>query len=199
MNKNGLRVIDETFFRDVQPLTNKSPGKVLYTIFGARSLDTVWKEQGDGTPLSEFTDKYAEDIKKGYMYIAGDLDEAAEFIGCDAKVLDGSVERYEASCKAGFDSHMLKDPENLISLGGAPYYVLYNVRAMDSTQGGITINQDFEAIKPEGKAIEGMYVVGDHVTGFVSEYYGPGGAGMTWAMVSGFLSAESAAEYLAKK
>jgi len=42
-----------------------------------------------------------------------------------------------------------------------------------------------------------MYVVGDHVTGFVtSDYYGPGGAGATFAMVSGFLAAEDSAKYI---
>jgi hypothetical protein len=132
--------------------------------------------------------------------IAEDLDKAAKFIGCDAKVLKESIERYEVACKAGFDSHLLKSPEHLISLGGPPYYVLYNIRAIDSTQGGITINKDFEAVSSRGKAIGGMYVVGDHATGFVSsDFYGPGGAGMTWAMVSGFLSAESSAEAIAVK
>jgi len=199
VNKKGMRVIDETFFRDSQPLTNRSPGKVLYTIQGAGSFNSVWKEKGDGTPVSEIPNKYADDIKKGYLFIAGDLDKAAEFIGCSAGVLKESIERYEVSCKAGFDGHLLKDSTNLVPLGGAPYYVIYNIRAMDSTQGGITVNREFEAVTPDGKTIGGMYVVGDHVTGFVSEYYGPGGAGMTWAMVSGFLTAESAAESITAK
>jgi succinate dehydrogenase/fumarate reductase flavoprotein subunit len=198
VNKNGLRVMDETFFYDARPIAHRSPKKVLYTVLGAGLFDILWKEKGDGTPVSELPNKYAGEINKGYLHIAKDLDEAAEFIGCDVRKLRESIERYEASCKASYDSHMLKDSEYLVSLGGAPYYIIYNVRAIDSTQGGITINRDFEAVTPEGKTIGGMYVVGDHATGFVSEYYGPGGAGMTWAMVSGFLSAESTAEYLKK-
>jgi succinate dehydrogenase/fumarate reductase flavoprotein subunit len=198
VNKKGLRVINEAFYRDAQALTNRSPGKVLYSILGAGAFGTVWKEVGDGTPVSEIPDKYAGDIKKRSLFVAEDLDKAAKFVGCDARVLKESIERYEASCKAGFDGHLLKNPEYLVPLGGAPYYMLYNVRSLDSTQGGITVNRDFEAVTPEEKVIGGMYIVGDHVTGFVSEYYGPGGAGMTWAMVSGFLSAESVAEYTAR-
>jgi fumarate reductase flavoprotein subunit len=143
--------------------------------------------------------KYADDIKKGALCVAKDLNEAAKFIGCDAKVLKASIDRYEESCRKGYDSHLLKAKENLVSLGGPPYYILWSVRSMDSTQGGITTNKDFEAVTPEGKAIRGMYVVGDHVTGFVtSDYYGPGGAGFTFAMVSGFLTAEATAEYIKK-
>lgn len=197
VNKKGLRIMDETFARDALPLTNRTAGKALYILLGAGSFGTIWKEKGDGTPVSEIPTKFAGDIKKGALCVAEDLDAAAKFIGCDAKVLKESIDRYEASCKAGYDSHLLKTRENLLTLGGAPYYVLWSVRTMDSTQGGITVNRDFEAVTPEGKAIGGMYVVGDHVTGWVTdEYYGPGGAGFTWAMASGFLSAEAAAEYI---
>ena len=147
--------------------------------------------------VEDIPTKYADDIKKGALCIAKDLNEAAKFIGCDAKVLKASIDRYEESCTKGYDSHLLKAKENLLSLGGPPYYILWSVRSMDSTQGGITTNKDFEAVTPEGKAIGGMYVVGDHVTGFVtSDYYGPGGAGFTFAMVSGFLTAEAAADYV---
>ena len=49
-------------------------------------------------------------------------------------------------------------------------------------------------LRPDGTAIDGVYVFGDHVTGFVSKFYGPGGAGMTFAMVSGYLAGQQAAE-----
>ena len=200
VNKKGLRIIDEAFFREAQPLTNRSPGKVIYTILGSKIFEKIWKEAGDGTTVAELPKKYADDIKNGFLCVAEDLNKAAGFIGCDVKVLKESIEKYEASCKAGYDGHLLKSAEYLVPMGEAPYYILYNRRAMDSTQGGITINKDFEAVTPEGKAIGGMYVVGDHVTGFVSsDFYGPGGAGMTFAMVSGFITAESAAVYLTSK
>jgi succinate dehydrogenase/fumarate reductase flavoprotein subunit len=153
--------------------------------------------QGSVVAVGDIPTKYADDIKKGALCVAKDLDEAAKFIDCDVKTLKASLDRYEESCKKGYDSHLLKTKENLISMGGPPYYILWSVRSMDSTQGGITTNKDFEAVTPDGKAIKGMYIVGDHATGFVtSDYYGPGGAGFTFAMVSGFLTAEAAAEYI---
>jgi fumarate reductase flavoprotein subunit len=224
LSKKGERVIDESFIRDAQPLCNRVPGKVLYIFLGANSIKTILASSGgsgdpggqggQGSPdaqgiqggpagqgavvkIEEIPTKYADDIKKGALCIAKDLDEAAKFIGCDVKTLSASLDRYEESCKKGYDSHLLKTRENLLSVGGPPYYILWSVRSMDSTQGGITTNKDFEAVTPEGKAIKGMYIVGDHATGFVtSDYYGPGGAGFTFAMVSGFLTAEDSAKHI---
>jgi len=153
--------------------------------------------QGAVVAVEDMPSKYADDIKKGALCIAKDLNEAAKFIGCDVKTLKASLDRYEESCKKGYDSQLLKTKENLLPVGGPPYYILWSVRSMDSTQGGITTNKDFEAVTPDGKAIKGMYIVGDHATGFVtSDYYGPGGAGFTFAMVAGFLTAEDSAKYI---
>lgn len=153
--------------------------------------------QSEVVAIADIPTKYADDIKKGALCVAKDLNEAAKFIGCDVKTLKASLDRYEESCKKGYDSQLLKTRENLLSVGGPPYYILWSVRSMDSTQGGITTNKDFEAVTPEGKAIGGMYVVGDHATGFVtSDYYGPGGAGASFSMVSGFLAAEDSAKYI---
>jgi hypothetical protein len=168
---------------------------------GAQGMPQM--QGGEGGPggkaevvaVADIPTKYAADIKKGALCIAKNLDEAAKFIGCDVNTLKATLDRYEAACKAGNDSQMLKSKENLLSPGGPPYYILWSVRSMDSTQGGITTNKDLHAVTPEGKPINGMFVVGDHVTGFVtSDYYGPGGAGFSFAMISGFLSAEDAAK-----
>jgi hypothetical protein len=222
LSKKGERIIDETFMRDAQPVCNRAPGKVLYIFLGSNSIKTILgssggagglggqggsqvqggaqgapQGQGEVVAVEAIPTKYADDIKKGALCVAKDLNEAAKFIGCEVKTLKASLDRYEESCKTGYDSHLLKTKENLLSVGRAPYYILWSVRSMDSTQGGITTNKDFEAVTPEGKAIGGMYVVGDHVTGFVtSDYYGPGGAGATFAMVSGFLAAEDSAKYI---
>jgi fumarate reductase flavoprotein subunit len=217
LSKKGVRIIDETYSRDGRAVCSLVPGKVFYTFLGSNSIKTVLTSssspggsgevegaqgmpqqgQGEAVAVEEIPTRFAADIKKGALCVAKDLDEAAKFIGCDVKTLKASLDRYEAACQAGYDSHLLKAKENLLSPGGPPYYIILNVRSLDTTQGGITTNKDFAAITPAGRAIGGMYVVGDHVTGFVtSDYYGPGGAGFTFAMAGGFLCAEDAAKYI---
>jgi len=111
--------------------------------------------QGSVLAVEDIPTKCADDIKKGALCVAKDLNEAAKFIGCDVKTLKASLDRYEESCKKGYDSHLLKTKENLLSVGGAPYYILWSVRSMDSTQGGITTNKDLEPSPPKGRPLEG--------------------------------------------
>ena len=143
-------------------------------------------------PFDRISTAFPEDVRKGAFKIADPVEELAEFLGANPEVLAASIARYNRDCAAGVDTQLRKDPRYLVPLE-APYYALYAVRGLDSTQGGITVNGDFQALKPDGTSIPGMYVTGDHVTGFVSELYGPGGAGMTFAMVSGHLTGEMAA------
>lgn len=196
VNKRGERVMDESKFRDAQELTNRSPGKVLYELYDRTGMEKIWLQAYNGEPpftVDDFAERLAAEIKRGWLCIAGTLDEAAGFIGCPAGTLREGITRYNSACAAGCDEHLLKPAEHLMAIGEGPYYVLYCIRDMDSTQGGISVNRDFEAVTPEGETIKDMYVVGDHVSGWVSEFYGPGGAGMSWAMTSGFLAGEDAA------
>lgn len=205
LNKKGLRIADESCLMpkggstssetDLIDVINLSPGKVLYGIFDRDTMEKMWQDtDSPGYTLDELPEKLADDIRKKYLLITDTIEGIAEFIGCDPEVVKASIDRYNSGCEAGFDDYMLKDPKYLSPIKRAPYYVLYAVRNMDSTQGGITINKDFEAVTPDGRPIKGMYITGDHATGFVSDYYGPAGAGMTWAMVSGYLAGEDAAK-----
>ena len=148
----------------------------------------------DETPFEKLAEVTKADVAGKSFCIADSIEELAAFIGCDAAVLQASIDRYNADCEAGIDKHMRKDAKYLMPIKTAPFYALYSVRSLDSTQGGITVNKDLEALKEDGTAIKGMYVTGDHCTGFVSELYGPGGAGMTFAMVSGWLAGDMAAD-----
>jgi len=146
-------------------------------------------------PFEEIATAFPNDLRKGAFKVTDTVEELAEFLGADAATLRETIDRYNTDCEKGVDTQLRKDAKYLIPVK-APFYALYAVRSLDSTQGGITVNADFEAVKPDGTPIPGMYVTGDHVTGFVSELYGPGGAGMTFAMVSGYLTGQMAAEAL---
>lgn len=220
LSKDGKRFVDETT-RFGQDLVKTLPGRVYYAVFGEESMKTAWTapkepmgpppggEGGPGpdmdemppmklppvedVPFENIRTAFPNDVRKGAFKVADTLKELAAFLAADVEVLRATIDRYNQDCAAGVDTQLHKDPKYLIPVNG-PYYALYAVRSLDSTQGGITVNADLEALKPDGTVIPGMYVTGDHVTGFVSELYGPGGAGMTFAMVSGFLAGEMAAK-----
>ncbi len=219
LSKDGKRFVDETT-RFGQDLVKNLPGRVYYAVFGQKSMETAWtapKEPmgpppgGDGAPgpdmdemppmklppmedvpFSQIRTAFPQDLRKGAFKVADTLEELADFLGAKPEVLKNTLERFNQDCKNGVDTQLRKNAKYLIPVEG-PYYALYAVRSLDSTQGGITVNPALQALKPDGTVIPGMYVTGDHVTGFVSELYGPGGAGMTFAMVSGYLAGEAAA------
>ena len=201
LNKDGHRMTNEEFSRDIQELANRSRGKVIYSIMDSDCMEEVWNETAEDAPeqsVSDIPSAYAGDLEKGCFAVADTIEDAAAFMGADPDTLRSEIDIYNACCASGVDDRMCKSPEFLRPVLKAPFYVLLGVRRMDSTQGGITVNSAFEAVTPSGQPIHGMLVVGDHVSGFVSEYYSPGGAGMTWAMVSGYLAGEDAAARINK-
>lgn len=143
-----------------------------------------------------FRKRYEGDIKTGSLCIADTLEEAAAFIGCDPDVLKGTVKRYNNSCAAGFDEQFLKDRMYMMKLESGPYYVLKTMRSVDNAQGGISIDGNFNVLRLDGTPIEGLYAAGDNCSGFVTEFYAPSGAGLTFALTSGMLVGEIISEKL---
>ncbi len=213
LRKDGRRLMNEAVgFRDILDPVNAAPGKVAYCMYDAEGFQAVWAETSDKACLGEGAQKfagrinfdvpfedletvYAADFKKGNIYKAESLEDAAAFMGADPALLRATVEEYNEAVDSGMDTLFQKDARYLThGVRRAPFYVMKGIRQVDSTQGGVTVNQWLEPLTPEGKVIEGIYVCGDHVTGFAAEhYYAPGGAGLTFALVSGMLAAEQAA------
>ena len=126
--------------------------------------------------------------------ICDDLTVAAEKFGIPAEALLDTVKQYNEMCVMGKDTLLGKDPKHLRPLDTPPYYVLRGIRSSDSTYGGVRINGDFQAVKPDGTPIPGLYAIGDVATGFVAEIYGPPSAGFTWSLGSGHMCGEVVAE-----
>ena len=197
VSRAGERVLDEAYLRDGQEVANRTKGKVYYGLYALDTLREIWDDIHNGEPpypVEKIPEQLERECSRGFIVLADGIEEAAAAIGAAPETLAGTVARYDASCAAGCDEQLHKDPRFLRPLGPGPYVLLYARRKMDSTQGGITTDAQLRPLRPDGTAIDGIYVIGDHVTGFVSEFYGPGGAGMTFAMVSGYLAGQQAAE-----
>ena len=198
LDRRGRRLCDETMFGMLQEITHELPGRVIYGLFDQDTFSEAWNAKGFGPPcgeenMDESNKLYAGDIRKGLIGTFDTLDEAAAYMGMAPERLKAAVERYNGFCQTGIDEDEYKDPKYLKPIVKPPFRVLYGARSMDSTQGGITVNASMQAMRSDGTAIQGMFVTGDHVSGFCSQYYAPSGAGMTWAMVSGYMAGEDAA------
>lgn len=200
----GYRFINEQVIFDYHAALNNIPGKTTYTIADAdivNEMNAKMPPSGQpGTnkaPVTLLEGLQQEvDSGKGNTFIGDSLEEAAAFFGIPEENLMRAVAEYNAMCEAGKDTLLGKDPRHLKPIKKAPFYVLKGIRSTDSTYGGVRINENFEAVRPDGSIIQGLYAVGDVATGFVAEIYAPPGAGFTWSLNSGHMCGKVVAEAL---
>lgn len=111
---------------------------------------------------------------------------------------------YNKCCKDGFDDEFFKLAKNLIPLPG-PFYAIKCALGTDGAFGGVLVNADMQAYaKGDGTGkpsdlVEGMYVVGDFVSGrFINDlgFKNQIINDLSWAYASGYMAAESAVNYL---
>ena len=123
----------------------------------------------------------------------------AEKLGMDPAVLTATVQRYNDLCAQGTDTDFGKKPENMLPIAEGPFYA-FAVRNFDNgaSRGGISIDEDFRVLTPEGQVIPGVYCAGDAATYSWTENIGPvglcGGLAGSWA--SGYHMAELVRDYL---
>lgn len=99
-------------------------------------------------------------IQNGYIVVADTIEELAEGLGLPAETLKKTVERQNENYDAGVDPDFGKDAHRLSAIRTAPFYGVRTSGYMLCTLDGITINENFQAVDDNGKAIEGLYVTG---------------------------------------
>ncbi len=99
-------------------------------------------------------------IDNGYIVVADTIEELAEGLGIPAENLVKTVERQNENYDNQFDPDFGKEPHRLSAIRTAPFYGVRTSGYMLCTLDGITINEDFQAVRPDGTAIEGLYVGG---------------------------------------
>lgn len=123
----------------------------------------------------------------------------AEKLGMDPAVLTATVQRYNDLCAQGTDTDFGKKPENMLPIAEGPFYA-FAVRNFDNgaSRGGISIDEDFRVLTPDGQVIPGIYCAGDAATYSWTENIGPvglcGGLAGSWA--SGYHMAELVKDYI---
>jgi fumarate reductase flavoprotein subunit len=144
-------------------------------------------------------------IKKGfvkgsrYMFKADSLEELADQIGVNKKNFRETVRSYNESCEKGVDWNFFKRKDALVPLNKPPYYAYVGELMTDGAFGGVQVNPEMQAYKPNGDLVEGLYITGDFSS---SRFINHGGvkiqvmSDLSWALSSGFLAGTNAAKYL---
>lgn len=135
-------------------------------------------------------------------YWADTLEELADKMGVDKNNFLETVKQYNEYCKKGSDMEMFKDKKYLIPINKGPFFAATSTYNHDGAFGGVKVNPDMQAYKDDQKSlVEGLWVTGDFATGRHCAFNGHKRQAindLSWALSSGFLAGNSAAEHLKK-
>lgn len=99
-------------------------------------------------------------IESGHIQVADTIEELAEKLNIPAETLKATVDRQNENFAAGSDPDFGKEKHRLSAIQTPPFYGCRTSGYMLCTLDGITINEKFQAVRPDGTAIEGLYVTG---------------------------------------
>lgn len=183
-------------------------GSIIYQILDADAVD-----RGGQEGIRRCTDPSAMEERNNYWEAldkeamngwpakkAWTLEGLAEKIGCVPAVLQASIDEYNARVAAEGDAPPAPGPFGPVKrypVAKAPFYAITCGRFSESASGGIVTDTDLTVLKTDGTKIPGLYAVGDSCRGlFLKDDSGGKFGEMPWAMASGFMAGNYAAEAL---
>lgn len=137
--------------------------------------------------------------KEGAIKVSGSLDDIADWMGADPKILNTTVAAYNRFCDRGYDEDFLKERIYLKPVRKPPFYLIPGNVSILVTHGGVRVNRRTEVLNREEKAIRGLYAAGGDMAGTAANTYNIliSGNSFGFAINSGRIAGEEAAKYLA--
>ena len=203
VNKNGQRFVAEDDTSGATRVMDLQPEGIAFSLFPEKDLDAVYEASlnqanfGDRHPeRAEFDGDLQKELLDGKILRGENIADLAAKIGCTAENLENTLKEYDGFCKKGHDDTFLKAPEHLIEMGTGPIYAAKMYRKFDVTMGGVSINEKLQVVRPDQSPIRGLYATGDVASNWMGTDYGPLFSSFSWAMNSGYLAGEEAADLI---
>lgn len=206
VNGDGRRFYDETSSYSVTgPIVEAQPAPV-YAVFDdaaktASSPATVEATKKvsvgrrDGRAQKWVNVMLDEQVERGKVLRADTLDELADQMGVPRERFLATVERYNADCAVGTDSHFGKRSDVLQPIAVAPFYATeLRLSHVAVTAVGLRIDSEARVIDDLGNPVAGLFAAGECTGGVVGETYVGSGNSITNAFVFGRIAGRSAAK-----
>ena len=134
-------------------------------------------------------------VDAGKIAKADTIEELAERLGIDAKVLTRTIEIYNRDCEAGADSYYGKAKEGLLPIMTPPFYgAEMRPATIAATFTGLAIDRDAAALDHADRPIPGLFAAGETTNAMGSIYWG-GGFALATSMIFGRRAGQSAARH----
>ncbi len=169
----GFQIFDSNYWSDVVAFHTTICSRVV-AVPGARNSEVLPNVMPckDGEQFYNVYIKPALD--SGKLMQADTLDELADKLGFEGAYKENflkSIERYNELCDKGIDLDFGKQKKDMTPIKQGPFYGIALGSWLLATMNGVRVNTNLEAIKPDGEAIPGLYVVGNDMGGFFSNSY----------------------------
>ena len=116
----------------------------------------------------------AQYVEEGLIFQADTLEELADKLGFDAEAKASflaTVERYNELYDIQSDDDFGKMAPRLSAIRQAPFYGCWLGASLLTTEQGIAINENTQALDEDRNPIEGLYVTGDMSGSFFANNY----------------------------
>ena len=138
-----------------------------------------------------WSDDNLKEVQNGILKKADSIAELAALIGCDAAVLQASVDRWNAACAAGRDNDFSRGPKTMMPIKKPPYYMGEIWPVVSNTQGGPVHDAKNRVLNAFGEPIPRLYEAGE--CGGIWGFLYLGGANLTECFVGGRIAGRNAA------
>lgn len=188
INQKGLRYTDEGLgYGFACPALLNEPGQKASLIFDEDIKNAK-------TSVANMVKQY--DTNNIPYIKAETLEEAAEKMGVPKEAFLKTIKEYNAAVKDGKTEGVTPEKsKNAFKIEKAPFYVFSPlVPGITLTFGGIDINENAEALQPDGKVIKGLYACGECGGGVFHYEYLPVGLPCANAATMGRVAGRNAAK-----
>ena len=207
VNSRGQRFADEgtTYHHFMSSnAINRQPGNICYVILDQKLVDTMTNHGITiGMSLSRLRTgmpglekELRTKAEEGWVKISDKVSDLAGWIGSNPKVLQSTLDEYNACCDQGYDPLFAKNRRHLLPLRIPPYYAIRANSDLLDTIGGVRVNEHMEVLDEKDRPIPGLYAAGVVAGGWEADTYCDilSGAASSFAVNSGRIAAERAAE-----
>lgn len=182
VNRNGERFANESCpYNDIVYAAAHQPGRVYAQICDANILEDAKRFHtiGCSAQTRNGGEKYIqgkmdEAIEAGALFKCDTLDELADKMGFTGAAKDtflATVERYNELYDKQNDEDFGKPAYRLSAIRTAPFYGCWLGASLLTTEQGIAINENGQALDTNNQPMEGLYITGDMSGSFFANNY----------------------------
>ena len=181
VNRMGLRFTNESSpYNDTSYAAGNQPGRVYAQIHDSNYMEDIKRFHTIGCSAMArnvpgmMGGQIAQYVEEGLIFQADTLEELADKLGFDAEAKANflaTVERYNELYDNQSDDDFGKMAPRLSAIRQAPFYGCWLGASLLTTEQGIAINENTQALDEERRPIEGLYVTGDMSGSFFANNY----------------------------